>query len=42
MREQEGYLLEQGISVVLKPFNVEQLEGAVRKALPQLASGDSG
>jgi CheY-like chemotaxis protein len=42
VREQEGYLLEQGISVVLKPFNVEQLEGAVRKALPQLASGDSG
>jgi DNA-binding response OmpR family regulator len=36
VRDQEGYLLEQNITVVLKPFNVDQLEAAVRKALPQL------
>jgi CheY-like chemotaxis protein len=33
VREQEGYLLEQGIGVVLKPFTIEQLENAVEKAL---------
>jgi DNA-binding response OmpR family regulator len=38
VRDQEGYLLEQNITVVLKPFNVDQLEAAVRKALPTLAS----
>ncbi len=29
----EGYLTEQGVVVVLKPFNVDQLEEAVRDAL---------
>lgn len=33
VREQEAYLLEQGIEVVLKPFTVDQLEGAVERAL---------
>jgi CheY-like chemotaxis protein len=33
IREQEAYLLEQGIEVVLKPFTVDQLEGAVNRAL---------
>lgn len=31
--EQQGYLTEQGVTVVLKPFNVDQLEEAVRSAL---------
>jgi CheY-like chemotaxis protein len=31
--EQQGYLTEQGVVVVLKPFNVDQLEDAVRRAL---------
>ena len=31
--EQQGYLTEQGVTVVLKPFNVDQLEDAVRRAL---------
>jgi hypothetical protein len=30
--EQQGYLTEQGVIVVLKPFNVDQLEDAVRRA----------
>ena len=30
--EQQGYLTEQGVLVVLKPFNVEQLEEAVHRA----------
>ena len=33
VRESEAYLLEQGIEVVLKPFTIDQLEGAVRRAL---------
>jgi CheY-like chemotaxis protein len=33
VRESEAYLLEQGIEVVLKPFGLDQLEGAVRRAL---------
>jgi CheY-like chemotaxis protein len=33
VREQEGYLLEQGVGIVLKPFTIEQLENAVVKAL---------
>jgi two-component system, chemotaxis family, response regulator PixH len=33
VRESEAYLLEQGIEVVLKPFTVDQLEGAVQRAL---------
>jgi CheY-like chemotaxis protein len=32
VEEQQGYLTEQGVLVVLKPFNVDQLEGAVRRA----------
>ncbi len=40
VREQEGYLLEQGIGVVLKPFTIEQLEHAVEKALE--TAGDTG
>jgi CheY-like chemotaxis protein len=31
--EQEGYLTEQGVLVVLKPFTVSQLEEAVRRAV---------
>jgi CheY-like chemotaxis protein len=31
--EQQGYLTEQGVIVVLKPFNVDQLEEAVERAL---------
>jgi CheY-like chemotaxis protein len=33
VRESEAYLLEQGIEVVLKPFTIDQLEGAVERAL---------
>jgi len=33
VREQEAYLLEQGIEVVMKPFTVDQLEDAVSRAL---------
>ena len=33
VREQEAYLLEQGIEVVMKPFTIDQLEGAVSRAL---------
>ena len=39
VREQEAYLLEQGIEVVMKPFTVDQLEGAVNRAL-RLSEGD--
>jgi CheY-like chemotaxis protein len=37
--EQQGYLTEQGVTVVLKPFNVDQLEDAVERAvaLPRTA-----
>jgi len=31
--EQQGYLTEQGVLVLLKPFNVDQLEEAVRRAV---------
>jgi DNA-binding response OmpR family regulator len=41
VRDQEGYLLEQNVTVVLKPFNVDQLEAAVRKALPMLSADGS-
>ena len=30
VEEQQGYLTEQGVFVVLKPFNVDQLEEAIR------------
>jgi CheY-like chemotaxis protein len=30
VEEQQGYLTEQGVAVVLKPFNVDQLEEAIR------------
>ena len=33
VRESEGYLMQQGITVVMKPFNVDQLESAVATAL---------
>jgi CheY-like chemotaxis protein len=33
VRESEAYLVEQGIEVVLKPFDLDQLEGAVKRAL---------
>ena len=36
--EQQGYLTEQGVLVVLKPFNVDQLEEAVRRALSMSAT----
>jgi CheY-like chemotaxis protein len=39
VRETEAYLLEQGIEVVLKPFTIDQLEGAVNRAL---AGGRAG
>ena len=32
-QEQQGYLTEQGVSLVLKPFNIDQLEDAVRHAM---------
>jgi CheY-like chemotaxis protein len=32
-QEQQGYLTEQGVTLVLKPFNVDQLEDAVRRSL---------
>jgi CheY-like chemotaxis protein len=35
VEEQQGYLTEQGVLVVLKPFNVDQLEEAVRRAMNQ-------
>ena len=35
VEEQQGYLTEQGVMVVLKPFNVDQLEEAVRSAMRQ-------
>ena len=35
VEEQQGYLTEQGVVVVLKPFNVDQLEEAVRSAMTQ-------
>lgn len=34
--EREGYLTEQGVRLVLKPFRVDQLEDAVRRACEQL------
>jgi CheY-like chemotaxis protein len=36
VRESEAYLLEQNIEVVLKPFGLDQLEGAVRRALAMI------
>lgn len=33
IKQQEGYLTEQGVLVVLKPFTVSQLEEAVRRAV---------
>jgi CheY-like chemotaxis protein len=38
VRETEAYLLEQGIEVVLKPFTIDQLEGAVNRALEDRAA----
>ena len=35
VEEQQGYLTEQGVIVVLKPFNVDQLEDAVKRATEQ-------
>lgn len=35
VRESEAYLVEQGIEVVLKPFDLDQLEGAVKRALTE-------
>jgi CheY-like chemotaxis protein len=35
VEEQQGYLTEQGVQIVLKPFNVDQLEEAVRTAVQQ-------
>jgi CheY-like chemotaxis protein len=35
VQEQQGYLTEQGVLVVLKPFNVDQLEEAVLHAMRQ-------
>lgn len=33
VRESEGYLHQQGVTIVMKPFNVDQLETAVASAL---------
>jgi len=33
VRESEAYLLEQGIEVILKPFELDQLEAAIKRAL---------
>jgi CheY-like chemotaxis protein len=38
VRESEAYLLEQGVEAVLKPFTIDQLEGAVRRALEAVES----
>jgi DNA-binding response OmpR family regulator len=38
VREQEGYLVQQGIAVVMKPFNITQLETAVEAALKATVS----
>jgi CheY-like chemotaxis protein len=35
VQEQQGYLTEQGVIIVLKPFMVDQLEEAVRAAVEQ-------
>jgi CheY-like chemotaxis protein len=35
VHEQQGYLTEQGVTIVLKPFTVDQLEEAVRAAVQQ-------
>ncbi len=35
VHEQQGYLTEQGVMIVLKPFTVDQLEEAVRAAMEQ-------
>ena len=32
-QEQQGYLTEQGVMLVLKPFNIDQLEDAVRRVM---------
>jgi CheY-like chemotaxis protein len=37
--EQQGYLTEQGVLVVLKPFTVTQLEEAVTRAVAMAESG---
>lgn len=41
VRETEAYLLQQGIEVVLKPFTIDQLEGAVNRALARHRFGRS-
>lgn len=33
IREQEGWLTSKGVKIVLKPFNIEDIELAIRKAL---------
>ena len=35
VQEQQGYLTEQGVLIVLKPFTVDQLEEAVQSAMEQ-------
>jgi CheY-like chemotaxis protein len=35
VQEQQGYLTEQGVMIVLKPFTVDQLEEAVGAAMEQ-------
>ena len=42
VRESEGWLTEQAIDVVLKPFTVGQLEAAVQRALRLAPEGPSG
>ena len=33
IREQEGWLTSKGVKIVLKPFNIDDIELAIRKAL---------
>ena len=41
VEEQQGYLTEQGVVVVLKPFNVDQLEEAIRASeKPRTTAGE--
>ncbi|HET8776333.1 MAG TPA: hypothetical protein VFN76_01615 [Candidatus Limnocylindria bacterium] len=33
VRQQEGWLTSKGVKIVLKPFNVDDMELAIKKAL---------
>jgi CheY-like chemotaxis protein len=42
VREQEGYLTEQNVLVLLKPFTLDQLEGVVGRALGDVRGQGDG